>query len=138
MNVEMIRDMRRLYRKYGFFEEEFDLKKLVFRMELLQEEFEETTQAVIDRNAEEVVDGLIDLIVIAIGTLELAGVNTGKAWNEVMRANFDKKRGIKKGRESSGGFDVIKMPDWVPPSHMNNHGALDDILGSNNEVLGKK
>lgn len=134
METNMVRDMKDLYKKYGFFDEEFDLKKLVFRMELLQEEFEETTQAVVDLNAEEVVDGLIDLIVIAIGTLELAGVNTHKAWNEVMRANFEKQRGIKPGRENSGGFDVIKMPDWVPPSHMNNHGALDDIFGSNNET----
>lgn len=131
MNIDMIRDTQDLYRKYGFFEEEFDLKKLVFRMELLQEEFEETTQAVIDRDAEEIVDGLIDLIVIAIGTLELSGVSTGKAWNEVMRANFDKKRGVKKGRESSGGFDVIKPEGWKGPNHEFNHGCLDEILGTN-------
>jgi predicted HAD superfamily Cof-like phosphohydrolase len=122
--------MQELYEKYGFFEEGFDLKKLVFRMELLQEEFEETTQAVIDRNAEEVVDGLIDLIVIAIGTLELAGVNTHKAWNEVMRANFEKQRGIKPGRENSGGFDVIKPEGWKGPNHENNHGKLEEVLGT--------
>ncbi len=130
MQVDMVRDMQDLYKKYGFFNEEFDLKKLVFRMELLQEEFEETTQAVIDGDAEEIVDGLIDLIVIAIGTLELAGVNTEKAWLEVMRANFDKQRGIKPGRESSGGFDVVKPVGWRGPNHENNHGKLDNVLGT--------
>lgn len=124
----MIEDMKKMYEKYAFDKEEFDLKKLVFRMELLEEEFNETTQAVIKCDPEEVVDGLIDLIVIAIGTLNLAGVDTQKAWNEVYRANMTKERGIKPGRESSNGFDIIKPEGWVGPSHKNNHGKLDGIL----------
>lgn len=125
---KMIDDMKKMYEKYAFDKEEFDLKKLVFRMELLEEEFGETTQAVINGDAEEVVDGLIDLIVIAIGTLNLAGVDTQKAWDEVYRANMTKERGIKPGREQSGGFDIIKPEDWVGPSHKKNHGKLDGIF----------
>lgn len=124
----MIEDIIRMYSEYAFDLEEFDLKKLVFRMELLEEEFNETTQAVVNGDAEEVVDGLIDLIVIAIGTLSLAGVDVQKAWDEVYRANMTKERGIKPGREQSGGFDIIKPEGWKGPDHSNNHGRLDGIF----------
>lgn len=124
----MIEDIIRMYSEYAFDLEEFDLKKLVFRMELLEEEFNETTQAVVNGDAEEVVDGLIDLIVIAIGTLSLAGVDVQKAWDEVYRANMTKERGIKPGREQSGGFDIIKPEGWKGPDHSSNHGRLDGIF----------
>ena len=125
----MIDDIRGMIAKYGFHQEEFDKEKLNFRiLGLLTEEYEETLMALHDKNAEELVDGLIDLIVIAIGTLELAGVDTQEAWDQVMTANMTKERGIKPGREESGGFDLIKPESWQPPSHMTNHGVLDEIL----------
>ena len=54
-----------------------------------------------------------------------------KAFSEVARANNEKKRGIKKGREQSGGFDVIKPDNWKAPSHIGNHGFLTDLIGKN-------
>ena len=44
---------------------------LAFRLDFLEEEFEETQAAFFKNDSKEVVDGLIDLIVIAIGTLDL-------------------------------------------------------------------
>lgn len=124
----MIKDIQEFIKKYEFDKEDMTLAKFGFRMSLLEEEYKETIYACEDRDAEEIIDGLIDIIVIAIGTLELSGVDVNKAWNEVMRANMSKVRGIKPGRESSGGFDVIKPEGWKGPDHSDNHGVLDILL----------
>jgi len=117
-------------KKFGFDAQPATKKNLDFRMELLKEEYEETTTAYGNKDAEEVVDGLVDLIVIALGTLHLAGVSVNKAWSEVYRANMSKKRGVKKGREQSGGWDVMKPEGWIAPNHEGNHGTLDELLNS--------
>lgn len=124
----MINDNKKFQKKFGFDQEEIDLKKLNFRMDLLLEEFNEIRKAHKDRDPEEWVDGHIDLMVIALGNLHLAGVDVKKAWKEVFRANMSKERGIKPGREQSGGFDVIKPEGWQSPSHAGNHGRLDEIF----------
>lgn len=115
-------------RKYRFDEKPVDKKNLDFRMELLKEEYEETTKAYEEGDAEEFVDGLIDLVVIALGTLHLSGVSANEAWSEVFRANMSKVRGVKPGREQSGGFDVYKPEGWIAPDHSNNHGDLDELF----------
>lgn len=115
-------------RKYRFDEQPVSKKNLDFRMELLKEEYEETTKAYSENDAEEFVDGLVDLVVIALGTLHLSGVSANEAWSEVFRANMSKVRGIKPGREQSGGFDVYKPEGWVAPDHSKNHGKLDELF----------
>ena len=59
-------------------------KYLEFRLQFLNEELRETEAAFTNRDAEEIVDGLIDLCVVAIGTLDAFGVDANKAWNEVL------------------------------------------------------
>ena len=44
------------------------------RIRMLTEEYGETLNAYLQGDAEEVIDGLIDLCAIAIGTLDIAGV----------------------------------------------------------------
>ena len=124
----LVEDNKAFQTKYGFDKEEFTLDKLRFRMSLLTEEFDETLQAMEEHNAEEWIDGHIDLIVIALGNLHLAGVDIDKAWSQVFNANMSKVRGVKKGREQSGGFDVMKPADWKSPSHEDNHGKLTEIF----------
>ena len=124
----MIEDNKAFQKKYGFDSEPMNQEKLDFRMVLLKEEFIETMEAHQDKDAEEWVDGHIDMIVIAMGNLHLAGVNVKEAWNKVYQANMSKVRGIKEGRESSGGFDVIKPPGWKAPDHTDNHGKLDELF----------
>lgn len=124
----LLEDNIAFQRKYEFDKKKLTKEQLQFRMLLQQEEFNETLAAFLEGNSEEFVDGLIDTIVIALGTLHLAGVDTEKAWNEVYRANMSKVRGVKKGRESSGGFDVVKPDDWVGPIHEDNHGDLDELF----------
>lgn len=128
----MINDSQRFLEKFKFYEEPFTPDKLRFRNQLLSEEYTETMAAYDNKDPEEFVDGLIDVIVIAMGTLLLAGVDVDKAWAEVMRANLSKERGIKPGREQSDGYDVIKPEGWVAPSHQDNHGKLDVIFSQKN------
>lgn len=124
----MIKDNEKFQKKFGFDDKPLTLDQLIFRMKLLDEEFMETTEAFHHKNAEEWVDGHIDIIVIALGNLYLAGVDVEKAWKEVFHANMSKERGVKPGREQSGGFDVMKPKGWKAPSHKDNHGVLDEIF----------
>ena len=76
-------------------------------------------------NKEEIVDALIDLCVVAIGTLDLFEVNPYNAWNEVFDANMNKNPGVKASRPNPLGLpDLIKPEGWVAPSHKNNIGTL--------------
>lgn len=127
---EMIEDNKAFQKKFGFDAEPLDFNKLSFRMALLAEEMAETMSAFAEFDSEEWVDGHIDIMVIALGNLHLAGVDIEKAWKEVYRANMSKVRGIKPGREQSGGFDVMKPEGWVAPSHQDNHGVLDEVFST--------
>ncbi len=101
---------------------------LEFRIDFLKEELEETESALVNMDAEEIVDGLIDLCVVAIGTLDAFGVNPYKAWDEVLEANMAKEVGKKPSRPNPLGVpDLVKPDDWKAPSHKGNHGKFNDI-----------
>ena len=104
-------------------------KYLAFRLAMCQEEMTETFDAMKDKDAEEVVDGLIDLCVFAIGTLDVFGVDPNEAWDKVNAANMAKEPGIKEGRSNKFGLpDLIKPEGWVAPDHTGNHGDLPKAL----------
>jgi len=126
--MSIFKQMNDLYQAYGMFDEPMDREKLVFRFSLLVEEINELQQALRGEDSEEVVDALIDIIVVASGTLELLEVDGDKAWKEVLKANSSKKRGVKSTRPDSGGFDLVKPEGWKPPDHSTNHGKLDGIF----------
>jgi len=101
---------------------------LQFRIRFLEEELNETKNAAEEKDAEEVVDGLIDLCVVAIGTMDAFGVNAYQAWNKVQTANMAKEVGIKESRPNKLGLpDLIKPEGWTPPSHKGNHGKLNEL-----------
>lgn len=101
---------------------------LDFRIDFLREELEETEAALVSMDAEEIVDGLIDLCVVAIGTLDAFGVDPYKAWDEVLQANMAKEVGKKPSRPNPLGVpDLVKPDDWKAPSHKGNHGKFNDI-----------
>jgi predicted HAD superfamily Cof-like phosphohydrolase len=76
-------------------------------------------------DGEEIVDGLIDLCVVAIGTLDLFEVDAHKAWDEVLKANMSKKVGVKESRPNPLGLpDLIKPEGWVGPDHTGNTGKF--------------
>lgn len=128
-------DIRMMHLKYGvhdWFEKNKDNKELMrkylrFRLKMCMEEMNETVDAAIfDGSAEETVDGLIDLCVFAIGTLDVFGVDANEAWDRVYKANMNKHPGVKPGRPNPFGLpDLLKPDGWRAPSHEDNHGDLD-------------
>ena len=131
-------DIAMMHHKFGvreWFENNKDDKDLMakylrFRLKMCMEEMNETIDAAIfDRDAEEVVDGLIDLCVFAIGTLDVFGVDANAAWDKVYEANMAKSPGVKPGRPNPFGLpDLLKPAGWTPPSHEDNHGDLDKAI----------
>ena len=73
----------------------------------------------------EIVDAMIDLCVVAIGTLDAFKVDAHKAWTRVLDANMQKEPGIKASRPNPLGLpDLIKPEGWTAPSHLDNIGLL--------------
>ena len=136
MSTNWFKDMQDMHKKYGVDkwmndEKNSDWSRLnkfmQFRISMMQEELDETKAAFNDRNAEEMVDGIIDLCVFAIGTLEVFGVDANKAWDEVYKANMSKEVGIKEGRPNPLGLpDLVKPEGWTGPEHKGNHGNITD------------
>ena len=138
MSTNWFKDMQDMHKKYGVnkwmqaeMQSDVDWRKInkfmQFRLGMMQEELDETKEAFDKKDAEEMVDGIIDLCVFAIGTLEVFGVDANKAWDEVYRANMSKEVGIKEGRPNPLGLpDLVKPEGWKGPNHEGNHGNITD------------
>ena len=98
---------------------------LQFRINFLQEELDEMKSAT---NGDDVVDALIDLCVVAIGTLDSFGIDSNLAWDRVHAANMAKEVGIKPSRPNPLGLpDLIKPSGWTAPTHADNVGLLNKL-----------
>ena len=136
MSTNWFKDMQEMHAKYGV-DKWMDKEKtsdwsrlnkyMQFRLAMMQEELDETKEAFELKDAPGMVDGIIDLCVFAIGTLEVFGVDANKAWDEVYRANMAKEVGIKVGRPNPLGLPDLKKPDdWQGPVHEDNCGNISD------------
>ena len=130
-NTDWVKDIADMHTKYGVNEKvrQFDANKLAdflqFRISFLQEELDEMKAAT---NGDDVVDALIDLCVVAIGTLDAFDVNSYTAWQRVHEANMNKRVGIKASRPNPLGLpDLIKPEGWVAPTHVDNIGLLSKL-----------
>ena len=130
-------DIYMMHNKFGvkeWFEANKDDKDLMdkylrFRLSMCKEELDETLDAIDNKDPEEIVDGLIDLCVFAIGTLDVFNVDANKAWDDVYKANMSKSPGVKEGRPNPFGLpDLIKPDGWTAPSHEDNHGDIANAL----------
>lgn len=148
-------DIHDMHTKFGVrevvenFEPEKALKFLEFRLNFLQEELNEAQAALqqlrvarhsssqlteagllaeITRHSADVVDALIDLCVVAIGTLDAFQVDSHLAWARVHEKNMQKEPGIKPGRPNPLGLpDLIKPAGWTAPTHEDNIGLLKNL-----------
>lgn len=132
MSRNWVMDIEIMHTKYGVNEKvsEFDANKLAaflkFRINFLKEELAELQAA---KSGDDAVDALIDLCVVAIGTLDSMGVDAYKAWEAVLTANLAKEVGIKATRPNPLGLpDLIKPEGWKSPSHADNIGLFAKIF----------
>ena len=130
--ADWVGDIAAMHEKYGVNEKvrEFDKEKLAkfleFRINFLQEELDEMKSAT---NGDDVVDALIDLCVVAIGTLNSFDVDEHEAWRRVHRANMAKEVGIKASRPNPLGLpDLVKPEGWTSPTHADNVGLLSKVF----------
>lgn len=138
MSKDWSDDIYKMHEKFGVHEwvskqhedenKELLQKYLQFRLNMIGEELLETRKAVNAEDWPEVVDGLIDLCVFAIGTMDAFGIDKHKAWDEVFEANMIKEPGVKPGRPNRFGLpDLIKPAGWQAPTHEQNIGLLEDL-----------
>lgn len=131
MSKDWVADIAEMHNKFGVnpVVRSFDKEKLYafleFRLRFLQEELDETRDA---KDADAIVDGLIDLCVVAIGTLNAFDVNAYEAWDRVHSSNMQKEVGVKANRPNPLGLpDLVKPAGWLSPSHMDNTGLLSKL-----------
>lgn len=137
-NLDWVSDINAMHSKFGVRKvvESFDNEKLrkflEFRLKFLQEELDEAYEAFNSKDparAEDVVDAMIDLCVVAIGTLDAFKVNSHDAWQRVLTANMAKEVGIKEGRPNPLGLpDLMKPQGWQAPTHQHNIGLIENAL----------
>lgn len=131
MSTNWVKDMQDLHAKFGVNPviRGLDKAKLMafiqFRIKFLQEELDEM---IVSNNGDDTVDALIDLCVVAIGTLDALDVDAYTAWDRVLESNMTKKVGIKASRPNPLGLpDLIKPEGWIAPSHADNVGLLRKV-----------
>lgn len=91
-----------------------------FRVNFLKEELNEYILALETADPAEQIDALVDLVVVAMGTAHLCGVDWQKHWNEVYEANMRKVRASSSDDERSKRkhqLDIVKPDGWVGPNH---------------------
>lgn len=138
MSENWVQDIKDMHDKFGVnpvvrsFDADKLKKYLRFRVDFLQEELDEIKSYlntdVTGTPREDVTDGLIDLCVVAIGTLNAFDIDAYEAWDRVHNANMQKQAGIKPGRPNPLGLpDLMKPAGWVSPTHADNIGLLSKI-----------
>jgi len=124
-----IKKLNRYYKIYRFISKASDNEKLhylEFRAKFIQEELTELFEAINNEEPDEVVDAFIDIIVIALGSLDAFDVDIKKAWKRVHHANMQKKIGVKDSRPNPLGLpDLVKPENWQAPQHFDNVGKLN-------------
>ncbi|TXH51688.1 MAG: hypothetical protein E6Q97_18040 [Desulfurellales bacterium] len=93
----------------------YGAQPMVERLAFLNEELDETIAADSRDDIVAVVDGLLDLIYVAAGTLHTMGIGPAAAcemWNYVQQANMAKERG---GTNRRNFYDARKPVGWRRP-----------------------
>lgn len=147
LSGDWVADNAEMHEKFGVHEavSSLDNDKLLkfveFRLKFLQEELDEAKEAfetlskiqaegphgiqgdLVVKAGEDIVDAMVDLCVVAIGTLNALDVDAYEAWDRVHVANMTKEVGIKPERPNPLGLpDLIKPAGWVGPVHSDNIG----------------
>jgi len=87
-----------------------------YRMDFIEEEMKELTEAFILEDLEGQIDALLDIAWVALGTLHYLGAPGNELWAELRRANMDKVRATDNSSHKRGSHEVVRKPlGWKPP-----------------------
>lgn len=84
-------------------------------LDLIEEEFDELQDALLENDRVEQLDALVDILVVTVGAIRAAGWDGEAAWREVMKTNFakiDPETGKVRKREDG---KVLKPEGWKAP-----------------------
>lgn len=124
---DVFQDLNEMHKKFGFDKQEITKQQMKARLDFIQEELDEAYQALDINHADDFVDANIDIIVVAVGNLDQAGVNGWVAFDTVHSANMAKQIGINSKRPEMK-QDLVKPEGWVKPNHSRNIGKLVSIF----------
>jgi len=120
--IDPFKDIVDFHRKFGLEpmkKEALDNDLATFRFAFMSEELDEWATADADRDLHGCLDGMIDLVYVALGTLVMHGFTEAEmreAWRRVHEANMKKMRATSPGdSKRKTTYDVIKPRGWVPP-----------------------
>lgn len=88
-----------------------DLEWELYRFRFMLEELTEYAQASAEGNREDMLDALVDLVYVAIGTAVSQGFAFNEAFKRVHEANMKKVKGASKRYA----YDIVKPEGWTPP-----------------------
>lgn len=87
-----------------------------YRAAFMREEWQEYIDGRVVDDLEEMLDALVDLVYVALGTAYLHGFDFNQAWERVHAANMAKVRATAAEQSKRGtAYDVVKPEGWVPP-----------------------
>jgi len=89
-----------------------EIQPLSERVACLQEELTELTDAVACKDLPGIADALVDLVVFAKGTAVQLGLPWAELFDDVMRSNMSKVRGVGKRGHA---VDLVKPDGWIGP-----------------------
>lgn len=115
-------DVANFHAKFGLSIKPVSEEERALRLARLSEEFHEYLCAHVKRNDVQMLDALVDLVYIAIGTADRFGWDFNEAWRRVHAANMAKQR-VEKAESSKHGskYDIVKPAGWSAP-------ILDDLV----------
>lgn len=118
---KLMKDIEEFHKKFklsalkkpGFLDPEY----MTFRVRFIQEETDELMKAYAEGNIAEVLDALIDITYVTLGTAYLMQMPFDAGWKEVHGANMKKKRAKSADQSKRGsGYDVVKPEGWQKPN----------------------
>ena len=114
MSSNWIQDVKDFHYKYNqlikVIPEIPDNNVKYLRMKLIAEEYNEVMESLISDDMIEIADGIIDCIVVLIGTAISYGIDLKPIWDEIHKTN------MKKVNKESGSSKVQKPVGWQKPN----------------------
>ena len=103
-----------------------------FRLSFLYEEIRELIEGQTNRDLSKISDALVDIVYVALGTAHYAGIPFDALWQEVQRANMEKRpwrEGDPIKPRNTTGLEITKPEGWRPPD-------IDGVLKKFREAFG--
>jgi predicted HAD superfamily Cof-like phosphohydrolase len=119
-NPDLFNDVKDFHKKFGIGYDgpprALPLELRAFRKMRLEAEMLEYLTAYQEDDPEGQLDGIVDLIYIALGTMDLHGWDFYEAWKRVHAANMKKEKASDKNPGHFGHKnDIVKPPGWEAP-----------------------